>query len=134
MSTENNIVQLQRLFDKYIYSSYDEEVLSKYAEEELEELANNILTRKFLVNTLTWQNIYEFFPNKEDFFSNLRTYAKTIIQLKEASNISTHLLLCSCSNTNDGVSITHTAIGLKLYLYRRSNASIYNNSINITFL
>lgn len=65
-----NIIQLQRLFDKYIYSLYDEASLIAIEKQE-----------KYIETTLATENIYEFFDNKEEFYSNLCVYTDTIIKL-----------------------------------------------------
>lgn len=121
----NNIVQLQKLFDKWIYSTLDEEKLIDIAS-----------VGQFVVNTLSWENIYEYFPNKADFYSSLNIYAETIIQRKDdQDNFTTYQLLCRCKVIDEkNIQIKHEPSGLRLYLYRRSDAMIYNSYFKEIFI
>lgn len=65
-----NIIQLQKLFDKYIYSLYDEASLIAIEQQE-----------KYIETTLTTENINEFFDHQKDFYSSLCVYTDTIIKL-----------------------------------------------------
>lgn len=62
-----NIIQLQRLFDKYIYSLYDEASLIAIEKQE-----------KYIETTLATENIYEFLIIKK---SSIQIYAYIQIQL-----------------------------------------------------
>lgn len=118
-----NIIQLQKLFDKYIYSLYDEASLIAIDKQE-----------KYIETTLTADNIYEFFDNQEDFYVNLRVYTDTIIKLYTNDGYEICKLIHFIKKEGDNIRIKHDSLGLRLYLYRHPNAEINNSYIKALFI
>ena len=118
-----NIIQLQRLFDKYIYSLYDEASLIAIEKQE-----------KYIETTLATENIYEFFDNKEEFYSNLCVYTDTIIKLYANDGYEVCKLVHFIKNEKGSIRIKHDPLGLRLYLYRHPDAEINNSYIKAIFI
>lgn len=119
----NNIVQIQRLFDKYIYSLYDENILMDVENED-----------KLIENRLSWNNIYEFFENKKDFYSSMNIYAGTTIYTPLPNEYyESCRLLSFFKSADDGVRIKHDPKGLRLYLYRQPDSEINNGDLKGIF-
>lgn len=122
--SSNNIIQIQKLFDKHIYSLYDENSLIEIEEEE-----------KTIENRLSWDNIYEFFSCKEDFYSSIKIYAGTTIYIPSPNDyFEICLLIASLKETPDGIRIKHHPKGLRFYLYRQPYAEINNGYLKGIFM
>lgn len=116
MLQNNNIIILQQLFDKYIYS--------EYTEEQLTDLDAN---DRIITTELDWEDVYQYFPTKEAFSSSVQIYSGTIIQIPQKGGFDSYSLITRCHDIGNSVRIRHVPAGLKFYLYRHPSAVICNS-------
>lgn len=124
MLQNNNIILLQKLFDKYIYSTFTEE----------EELITLSAAHRMITTELDWTDIHKDFPTKESFSSSVQIYSKTVIQLLQKGGFDSYSLVTRCQDMGNSVRISHVPAGLRLYLYRQPSAMICNSHFQEIFI
>lgn len=97
------------LFDNYIYSK-----------EITPESDGN-----FLTSYLAWENIQQYFPEKDSFKNSLNIYASTIIRKRNDSLSFENIpLVQQCTDKGNGIELIHNKHALQIYLSHNTSDKI----------
>lgn len=117
-----NIIQLQRLFDKEIYSTY--------TELDLENQSDKIVSSK-----IATENILDFFTDEASFHEALDVYAQTLIRIFQSQDSYNNIpLVPEMYREKNCVVIKHDVKALKSYLYRKEGTAIINPHTRSQFI